>query len=201
MKIENTQVFGVGYVGDWNFDEHYRRNNLYMTWMSMIRRCYGSRERERRFYNNIKVDERWHNFTNFVEDYPNIIGYDKTKTQVLDKDIYGGMVYSLENCCLISRELNLFLTNNKKSCSLSTGVTYSKQRNKYCCQIKHNGKTINLGRFEHTQKGLMEAIDKYWSTKLLYLDEHNKTTDNRIYIAIKNKILSDWENNLKDVTL
>jgi len=42
------------------------------------------------------------------------------------------------------------LTLNKTS--KYTGVSFSKQRNKFCCFIKVNCKSINLGRFEDEEK-------------------------------------------------
>ena len=62
--------------------------------------------------------ERWHEFKNFVEDVDNHLLnghllYESRKWQ-LDKDVNGGMNYSLENCIVLSAEENGKLGREKQ---------------------------------------------------------------------------------------
>lgn len=81
----------------------------------MIDRCYNPKCKEYKYYGllGITVDERWHNFDDFLKDIELIDGWDldryKKGELVLDNDIkeVGNKVYSLEKCKWATREENL----------------------------------------------------------------------------------------------
>ncbi|MGE6205360.1 hypothetical protein [Guptibacillus hwajinpoensis] len=86
-------------------------HELYTRWNGMMARCYYKSNSHYKYYGakGIKVDERWHDFWNFVFDVDNHLlngrllyrkGFD------LDKDIKGGNIYSLENCTVVSTKDN-----------------------------------------------------------------------------------------------
>lgn len=109
-------LYGVGYLGEYDRKD-YRME--YDIWRNMICRCYGNYY-SRRHYKGTTVDERWHSFTNFVKDMPNIDGYDfnkiKNKELHLDKDLKStSKIYSLSNCTFLSQiENNRLIFKNKK---------------------------------------------------------------------------------------
>ena len=75
-------VYGVG-INDmprgwarrnkWNY-------NLYLKWHAMIQRCYSEAYHKKQpSYIGCTVCERWLIFSNFIEDFPKIDGYDEVK--------------------------------------------------------------------------------------------------------------------------
>lgn len=77
----------------------------------MMDRCYRTNTKSYKYYGakGVTVDERWHKFWNFVEDVDNHLENGHLLYQQgyhLDKDFKGGMIYSLENCVVMSAEEN-----------------------------------------------------------------------------------------------
>jgi hypothetical protein len=96
---------------------------LYNRWKSMMDRCYRSNHIKYKFYGgkSVTVCERWHDFWNFVEDVDNHMenGYLLyQKGYQLDKDTNNAIVYSLENCKVITAEENRRLANENQKKSV-----------------------------------------------------------------------------------
>ncbi|ATN94371.1 hypothetical protein BSP21_023 [Bacillus phage BSP21] len=108
-------VFGIGYLGDVKMVDHKRE---YTVWSGMLERCYDSSCERYKDYGGagVTVCDRWHSFENFLEDLPNIEGYDeelfKQSKIFIDKDIKqknspkNKKVYSPDTCCFVSRQVN-----------------------------------------------------------------------------------------------
>ena len=82
---EKRTVFGLGFVGNGNFN---RRNNrqAYDMWSSLIRRANSLRYKEDfNSYSKVIACEEWHNFQNFAEWFYNNYDFDKYKGFELDK--------------------------------------------------------------------------------------------------------------------
>lgn len=117
-------ICGVGYIGvDANgrlIKGTTRENQL---WRNMITRCYNEKALNNEpTYKNCKVCERWLCFANFLEDLPQIEGYElwvNNNNYELDKDMkQQGLqykVYCLDNCCFIKQEENAY-ENSSRSC-------------------------------------------------------------------------------------
>lgn len=95
-----------------------KKHPLYTTWNGMIARCYYEYHSHYKYYGarGVTVDERWHEFWNFIEDVdknlPNgYLLYEKGWQ--LDKDIKGGNIYSLENCVVTTAVENNKLNYEK----------------------------------------------------------------------------------------
>lgn len=106
----------------------------YNLWVNMIKRCYDEKCPAYKWYGakGISVCERWHRFDNFLEDLPNIQGFDKELFYMnkikLDKDISNGnnidhhkKQYSLETCIFVSHLINM------KECTERYNKTKSKK--------------------------------------------------------------------------
>lgn len=94
----------------------------------MLTRCYDENcHRRNASYKNCRVNKRWHNFQNFVEDIQYLEGYDKWKEgknkkrnpMELDKDIKvpGNRIYSKDTCIFATKAENAITGN-------ITGKTY-----------------------------------------------------------------------------
>src|SRR3954454_24329771 len=91
-------------------------HKLYNRWKSMMDRCYRPKHVKYKFYGGkgVTVCNRWHDFWNFVEDIDNHMESGHLlyeKGWQLDKDKNGAVVYSLENCRVITAEENRRLAN------------------------------------------------------------------------------------------
>ncbi|OTW70613.1 hypothetical protein BK727_13130 [Bacillus thuringiensis serovar roskildiensis] len=84
---------------------------LFYTWHGMMYRCYKPYNSHYKYYGaqGITVDERWHDFWNFVYDIDNRMPNGHllySSDYQLDKDLKGGKIYSLENCVILSKKEN-----------------------------------------------------------------------------------------------
>ncbi|WP_256869920.1 hypothetical protein [Bacillus sp. CDB3] len=108
-----------------------KNHPLFYTWVGMMYRCYKSYHSHYKYYGakGITVAERWHDFDNFVYDIDNHMpnGYllyqDEYK---LDKDMNGGMLYSLKTCVVMLKEENEQLSRIKQQKKLSHSMILSK---------------------------------------------------------------------------
>lgn len=103
-------ICGIGCIG-----EKYKRDNpLYSRWNNMVSRCYNKDSPDYPNYGakGIKVCDRWHNFTNYVEDVILLEGYNedlvKTGKLQLDKDVINreALIYSPETCKWLTKSDN-----------------------------------------------------------------------------------------------
>ena len=175
-KIKNPMspsVFGVGCIGVGKFkpfDENGKPTKCYMTWLSMLTRCYDPKCQERYpTYKGCKVCKEWHNFQVFAEWYYKHYYEIEGQTMHLDKDILckGNKIYSPETCVFVPQFINtLFVKRDKARGEYPIGV--SKHRNKFRAQLaKGNGKRIHLGVHSTPE----EAFQAYKQAKEEYIKE------------------------------
>ena len=106
----HKSVLGVGYYG---VGKHGERINgvkapSYVTWFSMMNRCYGETyEYSQYSYIGCTVCEEWHNYQNFAQWYEENY-YESAEGLELDKDIilYGNKFYSPETCLFVPKLVN-----------------------------------------------------------------------------------------------
>ncbi|MGR5882744.1 hypothetical protein ACT7DC_21945 [Bacillus cereus] len=96
-----------------------KNHPLFYTWNGMMYRCYKPYHSHYKYYGaeGVTVAERWHDFDNFVYDIDNNMPNGHLLYQdeyQLDKDIKGGMIYSLETCMIISQKENQQLGYEKQ---------------------------------------------------------------------------------------
>ena len=105
------RICGIGYLGS---KEYSSTHFLYKRWKNMIERCYDKNSKDYKSYGakGVRVDKRWHNFYNYVNDCKLIEGYDeeliKNNKLELDKDIKikGNKLYSKDTCIWIDKKEN-----------------------------------------------------------------------------------------------
>ena len=108
----------VGYLG--RFHNKRKDRKLLDKWTAMISRCYNENDHRYDLYKDAEVCDRWHNFSNYVDDMPNVIGYnefEKYKDSIkmdLDKDILTEThLYSADTSCFIPHYVNSFFIRPK----------------------------------------------------------------------------------------
>lgn len=98
-------------------DAHYHK--IYAHWAHMIQRCYDTTYKQYKNYggDGVTVCDRWIRFDNFYDDFRELEGYSEEIMKLklfrhLDKDIkqdhlpHNQRIYSLETCCLITKDEN-----------------------------------------------------------------------------------------------
>lgn len=126
-KVKNVYhktIYGVGYLGlhsDGSRPTTTGENaRAYVLWNEMIRRCYDEKSLMRKpNYKNVTVCDRWHSFSQFLEDLPKIQNYEywlehENEYVALNKDMYytenqlehTNKVYSLETCRFLTQSEN-----------------------------------------------------------------------------------------------
>lgn len=123
-----------------------KNNKLYAIYRAMLDRCTNPNNSEFENYGGrgIVVCERWKDVSLFFEDMES--SYSENLT--LDREDYNGN-YCKENC---SWKDTSWQSYNKRQHPLNTssksGVSFSKDRQKWEAYISVNKKKINLGRFD-----------------------------------------------------
>lgn len=119
-KVKNLfakNVKGVGFLGSGRYKTSDKTGGMtkeYAHWVSMLDRCYNTREDRYRSYMGCSVDELWHNFQVFADWCQNQKGF-KLGGWELDKDLLtpGNKVYSHESCIFVPSRINLMLNTSK----------------------------------------------------------------------------------------
>jgi len=187
-------VCGVGYSNDGLYsrfdiiDGKKIQNKCYVSWSSMIRRCYDENQRHKNIaYVNCSVCDEWLYFQNYADFYHNY-PYKEGDWQ-LDKDILvkGNNIYSDNFCCFVPQEINKLLSlNSNIRGKYAIGVSYRLDINKYSAHMNVNGKLKSLGEFDSE----MEAFLSYKDHKEKYIkklaDKWRHKLDIRVYDSLMN---------------
>lgn len=166
-----------------------KQTKCYVTWTSMMKRCYSSKYQEKKpTYIGCSVCEEWYDYDNFY----NWFQEHYKEGFALDKDILlqGNKVYSPDTCVFVPSNINqLFVKSDASRGEYPLGVNYLKQSNKYrakCCNGKC--KQTNLGLFLDP----LEAHQAYCEYKYQLIKEIGLEAlkigdiDERIYEAMLN---------------
>lgn len=109
-------IQGVGYIGEGKYSKY--NTKLYLKWETMLTRVY--RKGGAKGYEDVIVEERWHNYQNFCEDITKMPNYN-IKRFALDKDLIllGNRRYGPDYCSIVPIEFNFaasaFIKNEKMS--------------------------------------------------------------------------------------
>ncbi len=109
VTLKNELVAGVGYSTERRNESDLTRK-LYSTWNEMLHRCYDPSRKHYAEYGGrgVFVDERWHNFNNFLSDAPHLpnglLKLEYPDEYELDKDYYATNKYSPQTCIWLTRK-------------------------------------------------------------------------------------------------
>jgi hypothetical protein len=158
-KVKNPYdktVYGVGYIGKGKYKvsrKDGKQTNAYMTWQSMIRRCYDPYFLNKNStYIDCYVCEEWHDFQNFAEWYYKNYYEIENDKMCLDKDILckNNKIYSSETCVFVPHRINiLFVKHGNARGEYPIGISYNKKKKRLHvqCHIYRKGETKYLGSF------------------------------------------------------
>lgn len=153
------QICCIGYkgVGEYLTSVNGKNTKCWRVWSNMIKRCYDKNDKSYSNYGakGITVCDSWHNFQNFAKWYTE----NAKEGWEIDKDLFGGMCYSPNNCTMLPKELNSFF-KNKTLTNPRNGVRYDGKS--YIAQITADGERYYLGRYKNEE----DAIDVFRKEKL-----------------------------------
>lgn len=155
-----------------------KRTPAYQAWWDMLRRCYSSKfQKENLTYIGCTVTKDWYDFQNFAEWF--YCHEYSDKGYQLDKDLLfpDSKMYSPETCCFVPQKLNTLLLDSAAARGRHPlGVCFDKSRGKFQAQLKINGKSKYLGRFDTSG----EAHQVYKAAKERYVKNEALMWANRI---------------------
>ncbi|MED2981289.1 NUMOD1 domain-containing DNA-binding protein [Bacillus thuringiensis] len=125
-----------------------KKHNLYSTWKNMKDRCYCKTNGNYKYYGakGVTVDERWHDFDNFVYDIDNRMPNGHllyNRDYHLDKDLKGGKIYSLENCVVLLQKENWEMAYRKQQKQI---VAINENEETTFQSISEAGRNLNIPR-------------------------------------------------------
>lgn len=184
-------VYGIGYLGIGNYKSGLRIdgqawNTLqYRCWHSMLKRCYGTKDKVNKWYKNIKVCDEWLNFQNFAKWYDENYYNVNNEIMNLDKDILfkGNKIYSPTTCIFVPQSMNKIFTKreNQRGC-FPIGVALDIRVNKY--QVHMGSKTIAV------KDTIEDAFQCYKDAKERYIkqiaEQYKDKIPNKLYNALLN---------------
>lgn len=156
MGFKKKKIFGVGindadytvcpktYLGYIDGKKSYTsdpRCPYYVSWVSMLRRCYSeSVKKTRKTYEGCITCDEWHLFSNFKS----WMEQQDWRGKELDKDILGsGKLYSPDSCCFVEPCVNNFIASFSRPArkgGLPMGVRYD-------TRIKYKSFTVTVQIF------------------------------------------------------
>lgn len=148
----NKLAYGVGINdSDYNINPTIDGKQVickyYITWRSMLMRCYCSKYQAKEpTYIGCTVTEDWLTFSNFKKWMETQDFEDKQ----LDKDILiqGNKIYSPETCIFVSPTINsLFTRSDASRGKYKIGVCFKIENGKFLAQCNVNGKRKHLGYY------------------------------------------------------
>lgn len=165
-------VFGVGFFGEGKYISRGFKDTTktpqYRAWENMMARCYYPKTSRYSAYggSGVTVCKEWHNYQVFAEWFD--LNY--IEGQHLDKDILnqGNKEYSPLNCCFVPQAINNLLVTSNKERSLPTGITKTKNGDKYLARFKSE----TLGTFDNLEDALLVYIRNKCSV-ILKITDHN----------------------------
>lgn len=134
---------------------------FYRVWADMLVRCHSENyQSSHPTYIGCTVAAEWHRFSTFKS----WMEQQDWEGNQLDKDLLveGNKMYSPDTCVFVSKQVNIFLTENKTSVAgYPTGVHYHKQAGRFKAQCRCLSKgQKSLGLFD-TPEEAHEAYKVY----------------------------------------
>ena len=116
----------------------------YQTWLNMLSRCYGTNKNVYTpSYSGVSVCEEWLKFSEFKS----WMEKQEWEGKELDKDLFGdGLLYKSENCCFISKQMNLLVSSFRHSSGVSRYKDGKRWRAYYYDPVSK--KQVGLGLYE-----------------------------------------------------
>ncbi len=183
-------VYGVGvndadYVVCPSINGNQTMCPFYRKWKAMLERCYSEKILIKHpTYAGCYVCDEWLTFSNFKS----WMEKHDWQGKHLDKDIMGnGSIYSPENCCFVSPELNNFLTDaGARRGMLMIGVTLHKRNGTYDSMIRNpfTKKLEHLGSHSSEISAHNAWLNRKHELACMLADLQN---DSRIASALRNK--------------
>ena len=191
LNLYYPRIYGVGCVGEAKTRDGYgNKFPSYITWHSMMTRCYSSKYQENQpTYKACEVCDEWKCYENFKIWYDNNYYEIDGHIMELDKDILikGNKIYSPNTCIFIPKDINvLFKGYGDRKYNLPMGVTFKSDIKKYQATLTYNNIRKYIGVYPTPE----EAFNAYKEFKENYIKEvaedYKSYIPERLYNALIN---------------
>lgn len=187
-------ILGFGIVGEDVPSKGGIQDKAYGAWHSILTRCLSPRVKAiRPTYADCKVHEDWQYYQNFKEWFYNQVGYDSEGYQV-DKDLLvrGNLLYSADTCCLIPRDLNVFLARLPVY-GCTTRINFKVNICKYSVVVWYEGCEYELGYFKTYKQAFLE-LKTFKEQKLKeFAEKYKGLVSDRVYERLMTyEIYCEW---------
>jgi len=176
----DKSVFDLGFVGDGKYMTfaNKRPTKQYISWFSMMRRCYSNLNYYSLYGGICTVCDEWLDYQVFAKWYDE--NYIETEERLhLDKDILypGNKIYSPNNCLLVPQRINELFTYKSKTDGLPIGI-----------------KRTDSGKFSSTYGGKylgsFNTLDKAFEIYKLHKEVNIKDVAEKYKDVISEKLYS-----------
>lgn len=167
------RYYGVGYLGEGKYkaSENGKDTRVYITWHSMLQRCYNEKYQKRQpTYIGCEVSEEWHNFQNFAKWYEENYYEVGNERMHLDKDVLlkHNKIYSPDTCIFVPQTINnLFVKRQNARGESVIGTTPKHSKYEAQCSIinPETGKSKNkhLSVYDTQEKAF--EVYKYYKER------------------------------------
>lgn len=176
-------VYGVGYIGEGEYKtrENGKITRMYITWHSMLKRCYDEKYHEKYpTYIGCEISEDFHNFQNFAKWYHDNYYEVEGERMELDKDILikGNKIYSPETCIFAPQTINSLFTkcDNARGDSV-IGASFVNGKYRVSCNLINpvtgESKRKHLGYYD-TQEKAFEAYKQFKENYIKQIADYYK---------------------------
>jgi hypothetical protein len=181
-NLLSPSVYNKGYygIGRYEYVNKGKLSKVYITWHSMIKRCYDEKYKEEHpTYINCLVCDEWLNFQNFAEWFDENYYEIENEKMCLDKDILvqDNKTYSPSTCVFVPERINmLFLKRDNDRGEFPIGIRrigdkfraranyidkFNKLRRKELGTYKTPEDAFNLGYKPFKENYIKEFADRY----------------------------------------
>lgn len=164
-------------IGIYDCEDVCAHSPIIAIWREMIKRCNNDvKKTHRPTYQDCKVCDDWLVFSNYKKWYEEhyVEGFQ------VDKDLFGGKLYSPQTCVFLPSEINSFLVVKNGKNGLPTGIT----RNETAYLVKCGN--VYLGAFKLLDDAKNEYIKEKKKQLLFLANKWKDKIEKRAYDALVN---------------
>ena len=185
-------VFGVG-LNDTAFRPTIKGRQIWQSvlWRGMLGRCFSEKIRSKHpTYGDATCCTEWLSFANFLEWCNKEVGYSGFVSGTnLDKDILvaGNKKYSPLTCCLVPRQINTLLLDNKSNRGdWPVGVIVNRYAGRFQARIKRCGVISHIGHYDTPEEAFLAYKTAKEAHVKIVATQHRDSIKPAVYEALMN---------------
>lgn len=183
-------IYGIGYLGLFDYDINFSQYKSYQVWKDMLYRCYNNKSKN---YSKCSVCKEWFSFKNFKSWFDCNYYEVEKESMHLDKDILckNNKIYSPTTCCFVPQTLNqIFQTHNRRNKKLPIGIIKNNKRYYISLHNTFTNKSVSGGGFDTIE----DAVNYRVVLKRQYIYDLSQYYKNKIPKILYDKLIEYSKN-------